>query len=326
VDVLLGPGNPAPSRARAAALLVSLAALGILAHRVDPRSLAAIFHQVRPAWLGAAVAAFAASLGLGAWRWHQMLRITGTAVTGPVTCRLTLVGHAFSSLLFGAAVGDVAKAALYSRAYGFPVERILAASALDRSAGAISTLLYAAATVACAVWSAPRLHWDHIQPSSARWTLAVCAVAAVVAGAVLRMTRRRWMPLAVRLGREVGNAVRQLRLRPGLTLVAVVAGVGMQLLVSTVLACCLQSIHPGGLPWSRLLWTFPVIGLAAAFPVTVAGAGAREGAAIFIWAGFGIQGPVSFAACALTLAVTLVWALPGIALAWRGFQRPLPMA
>ena len=309
---------------RGAALAVSLVAVFLILSRLDRAALHIAFKQLKPMWFLVAAGAFALSLSLGAWRWHQMLRITGVAVDLPTSWRLTVVGHTFCALLFGAAVSDVAKATLYSRWFGFPLSRILAASALDRSAGAVSTILYGLITLGIALWAGPPLHWAQLH-----WTLSwpwvvITGLVAAVIGFGLYFLRRQWVRYWDRFVLELGKALSELRARPALTLSAIVAGLLVQVLVSTVLGCCLCAIHPGPLPWMQLLWTFPVIGVAASMPVTLSGAGARDGAAILLWATFGISSAMAFSACLLTLCVNLGWAFVGIGFAWHGFRQKSP--
>ncbi|HAM71958.1 MAG TPA: hypothetical protein DCM86_09980 [Verrucomicrobiales bacterium] len=308
------------SPARWPALGLSFLALWWIFRRIDRPALWEALSHARPLWFAAAVGAFALALGLAAWRWHQMLRITGTVVAPGVTWRFTLVGHAFTALLMGAALSDVAKTALYSRRYGFPLERILAASALDRSAGVISTLLYGLAALALGVVSAPARAGAGLEWPSAGRVLGVCVAAGVVLAGLGVATRRWWRPAWARFGEEMLRAARALASRPATTAGAVAVGIAIQLLISSVLGCCLTAIQPGGVPWSRMLWTLPVVNLAGAMPVTLSGAGAREGAAILLWGAFGISAATAFSACLLTLCVNLSWAGVGV-LVGSGLRR-----
>ena len=95
-------------------------------------------------------------------------------------------------------------------------------------------------------------------------------------------------------------------------------GLLIQMMVSVILGCCLQAVAATPVPWVKLLWTFPVIGLMASVPITISGAGAREGAAILLWTGFGITSATAFSASLLTLSVNLLWAGAGALLLWRG--------
>jgi hypothetical protein len=79
-----------------------------------------------------------------AWRWHLALRLSEGAVNFAASLRLSLIGHFFYTILFGAAGGDTAKSLLYSRRYERPLPQILAASSLDRLLGLGGLISFAA--------------------------------------------------------------------------------------------------------------------------------------------------------------------------------------
>ena len=71
-----------------------------------------------------------------------------------------------------------------------------------------------------------------------------------------------------------------------------------------------------------MLWTFPFIALLGTLPVTVAGLGAREGAALLFLSVYGVSNAAAVAASLLTLAASLFWALVGgLLLFWEDRQR-----
>lgn len=240
------------SPVRCAAVAISLLALLLVGSRLDHETLLHTLASMNPAWFLAAASAFALSLLLGAWRWHQMLQVTGVAISLPTSLRLTLVGHSFSSLLFGAAMSDIAKATLYSRWFGLPLSRILAASALDRSAGGVSTILYGILTLGAALWAAPKVDWQKIgwRPTPG-WLGATGVILLVLLGLSLHLVRGRWIGHWRRFSSEFRGAVFELRARPALSLRAIAAGFLIQLLISAVLGFCLHAIHPDPLPWGQ---------------------------------------------------------------------------
>mgnify|MGYP000879447940 CR=1 FL=1 len=306
---------------RSLALVVSTAALLLIARRLDRIDLVEQLRHMRPLWFLGALAAFLISVSLSSWRWHQMLKVTGTAIDLATSWRLTLIGHCFSALFFGAAISDLAKATLYSRWFGFPVPRLLAASVLDRSTGALSTIMYALATLSYGIWAAPRIHWkgvEWIPFSKIAWIAAVVVLVLLVVAFSFRAV---WLPMVRRFAREVQQAAVELRARARVAVAAVLVGFLIQVMVSVILGCCLRAVAVAPIPWVELLWTFPVIGLMASVPITISGAGAREGAAILLWTTFGITSATAFSASLLTLSVNLLWAAAGAILLWRGSSR-----
>ena len=304
------------SPTRLLALAVSTVIVVSLYRRMDRGSLREVLTRLDVRWLLMALAALGASLSLASWRWHQMLRLSNAQLRHADSWRWTLIGHCFSGFFFGAAVSDVAKSSLYSRWKGFGMTQILAASALDRVVGAISTGIYTLLTVGLALVAAPEfptLGWK--TPKLVEWILVLSGAVLLGLGGMW-MTQRRWLPHVRRFYGSVKSMTSLLKGRPGLIVQAVLAGLLMQVLISAVLACSLQAVSDQPLPWKLLLWTFPVIGVVASLPLTISGAGAREGASIVLWGGLGIPASMAFSASLLTLCVTLLWALCGGGLLW----------
>lgn len=69
------------------------------------------------------------------------------------------------------------------------------------------------------------------------------------------------------------------------------------------------------------MWTFPVISILSSLPVTVAGVGVRDGAAIFFLGLYGVEPSEAVATSFLSLAISLVWASFGGMLLWRETSR-----
>ena len=114
---------------------VSAAALFLLFQRLKFNALLETLRTMRPGWFAAAILANGLAFVPATWRWHLVLRLTGNAVHPSATARLSLIGHFFYLILFGAAGGDTAKAALYARWFRLPFASILATAPLDRFLG-----------------------------------------------------------------------------------------------------------------------------------------------------------------------------------------------
>lgn len=306
-----GPGRRTWLRA-GAALAGSAILLGVIVWKSDPARLARVLRTTRPVDVALALASAGASLALLALRWHWMLQLRNVADRYRDSLRTTLIGYGLTMVLPGAVVGDVAKSYRHSRRHGRPLSELLLASGLDRFIGVAGVAGYALLILGVAVpRSGGSLRWA---PDA--WSLAIpwkaATLALPVAVVLWVVSRRPQVRSAIRSGRRlVHDGWQSLRDRPRLLAVGVLLSVLGNVLVAATLAFGLSSVAPEPLPWSRLLWTLPVIGLAAAFPLTVAGAGAREGAAVALWAACGIPAPVAVAACLVTLAVNGTWAALG---------------
>ncbi len=105
---------------------------------------------------------------------------------------------------------------------------------------------------------------------------------------------------------------------PRIALAGAGCGLLVQIALSGVLALNLQAVSQTPLPWAQLIWTLPVITIVSALPITVAGLGVREGAALMLLGYYGVSAADAVAASLLTATVSVVWALVGAVLLWRG--------
>src|SRR4051812_38057072 len=120
---------------RAAAAIVAVSAVVFLLHRLHPGALLDAFRSTRPGWVAVAALVYGLLFVPAAWRWHLALRLGRNEVDFGVTTRISLIGHFFYTIFFGAAGGDVAKCMLYSRWFGKPLPEVLVAASLDRLLG-----------------------------------------------------------------------------------------------------------------------------------------------------------------------------------------------
>jgi hypothetical protein len=91
----------------------------------------------------------------------------------------------------------------------------------------------------------------------------------------------------------------------------------VQLALSGVLALNLRAVTHEPLPWEQMLWTFPLIVVMSGLPISVAGLGTRDGAAMALWGLYAVSAPDAVAASLLTVMVGLFWAFAGAILFWR---------
>src|SRR5438128_362206 len=100
-------------RARAACLVVAAIAIFLVVRRIHATALAETFRSAKPGWFLAAFLLYGFLFLPAAWRWHLALRLSESAVNFAASLRLSLIGHFFYTILFGAAGGDAAKSLLY---------------------------------------------------------------------------------------------------------------------------------------------------------------------------------------------------------------------
>src|ERR1051325_10639529 len=115
----------------------------------------------------------------------------------------------------------------------------------------------------------------------------------------------------------VGLAVLVWWAAPRSAAVGLACAFGVQLVLNVALAFNLNAVSHTPQPWSKLFWVFPVITLITTLPITVAGAGVREGASIMMLGLYGIPAEDAVAAALLSLATNLFWGAVGGLVRWR---------
>ena len=302
------------TRLRIAALCVSAGGLIFIIQRIQAKTLAAKFHEVNWLWLLLAALAFGFVFAPAAARWRLALRASGSRVSFAGSSCISLIGHFFYTILFGAAGGDTAKSLLYSRWHQVPVTTTLAASSLDRLLGLGGLVIFM--MVACGL-GVSRGGFSDLGDVSLRWPAGWLLAAVMLIGAVALWLKRSAVGSPQRHFLNVlkTSGGRLLSSRANL-MVGITYGIAVQALLSSVLAFCLAAVAPEPIPWSKLAWTFPLISVVSALPVTFAGLGVRDGAAVMLFGLYGVSPASAVAASLLAAAVNLVWAIVGAALLW----------
>ncbi len=294
-------------------------ALWLVLRRLDVTALARTLHSMKWGWYLGAQAAFGVGLLGSAIRWHLILRLNpGAVVHGAASVRMVFISQLFNVVFGGPSGGDIPKTALYSRWFAVPAPDVLAASVLDRLVSSCGGILFGIVAVGIGAASggfAFLSRWRWHAPGGWVWVVAAAVLTAFVA--VPLWARRR--PASF-LGRALGSLRHSAR-----RLLASSRHSG-QALACTIVACilfnvtqvlCLQAVFSGTVPWLKLFWLFQAVSVVAALPVTVAGTGLREGAALILLPEYGISATAAVAGAMLTLSVQLSWALFGLILLTR---------
>ena len=304
--------------ARIACVVGSLVALIVVFTQVDARELLRALRQARLPWIAAASLAFGLGFAAAAARWHLVLRLSGCAVHPVATLRSVLAGHLFNTILLGPAGGDLVKGTLYARWFGFATSSILATCALDRFLGGIGFFIF----MACAPGVSLSMG---AQAGAALEYVDLAACGRVVSRAGAAACRRSLPAPPLRMDipspqvlgrvdgqrRPIGAPARGRRFRCR-------SRSALPSLSERRVPVHLEGRDQHPLLAVALFWVFPVISLITAAPITVAGAGAREGAALFFFGLYGIPAADAVAAALLTFGTYLVWAVLGALIAWDG--------
>ena len=298
---------------------LTVAALWVVFHRLNLEELKQTLRTMRWGPFLAALVLFGLVFLPAAGRWRLVLRLMGRAVHFSVIVRVSLIGHFFYTVMFGVIGGDSAKSALYARWNRLPLPEVLAAAPLDRLLGFAGLLVFASVAV---VLAAATDRFAGTVPVSLRWPGPWAWTIVAAAGLATWLVRRaRPESAGGRFWRTLMSSGKLLLASPRIALAGAGCGLLVQLALSGVMALNLQAVSAAPVPWARLIWTFPVITVVSALPITVAGLGVREGAALMLLGHYGIPAADAVAASLLTAAVSVVWALVGAVLLWRGAGR-----
>lgn len=305
---------------RIIALLVSAVVLGLVFSRLNPRKLESILLQMNPWWFGLALCVNGFLFLPAAMRWHLVLKVSGLAVRFATTLRCVIIGHFFYIGLFGALGGDTARSVYYSKWFSRPLASVLATAPLDRLLGLLGLVLWAATGVILASLAGNSDYVGWIPDRKPQFWGALPLVLIVVL-IILRFVARH------RLARDFVTSLKTSALalmrKPSAAFAGVGCGFCVQAALSSVLALNLEAVAGEHVPWLKLAWTFPLISLMGGVPVTVAGLGTREAAAIGLLGLYGLTGETAMAASLLSLLSNIIWAVAAGALFWWQDRQPL---
>lgn len=298
-------------------LFTIVAAWAVLAH-LDLSQLGTVLRAVRPAFLFSGIAIYGLLLAASAFRLHLVLSATAVAVNPVASVRSCLAGHFLYFALFGALGGDTARAAFYARQYGFPLPRVLATAPLDRLLGLAGFLLFAIISFAVAAVAGGVARPGNL---GLRWPVAGLALTASVVLFTTWGSRQSRFPALRQFFDALFQGARTLLRRPLMASLGALSGLAVQSILSALLALNLYAVAPEPLPWEKLVWTFPVIAVVAALPITIGGLGTREGAAIALFGLYGISTHHAVAASLLSFVMSMVWVLLGGLVLLSDFRR-----
>ncbi len=301
-------------RVRILLAIVSIAGLFVMMQRIQAKAVAAAFDSIHWGWFFLALAAFGGVFVPAGLRWRVALQSAGSSIGTGAAGRISLIGHFFYTIFFGAVGGDTAKSLLYSRWHDVPLAKTLAASSLDRILGFAGLIVFVGVSLLIGIDQGGA---DRLGDASFKWPLWGVLVLAVVVGSVIfwlkRSSRESFQRLFVK---TLGASIAALTKRPRQFLIGIACGVAVQAALSAVLIGCLAATTSGNVPWAEMAWTFPVITIISALPVTFAGLGVRDSAAVVLFGFYQISPSHAVAASLLAAAVSLTWAVAGAGLLW----------
>jgi hypothetical protein len=294
-----------------------------------PVAMLRVLALIRP-WEGALSVVFmGATIFLGAWRWHLVLRAHALTVPLGRVAEISLVGHFFNALLLGSTGGDLMKAYYVAgETTQWKAESVVSVF-VDRLLGLLSMLVFAALMM---VPNLGLLMRYQRLGALALVALAMLAGLLLVGGLSFRAGVSRFWPGArdwlrrLPKGESLDRAVEAMR-RFGRQRGLLLPVLAISMLLN--LACVLQfwALARGlglQLEFRVLAVVVPIIICIAALPITPSGLGVRENLYVWILAtpSIGVPATAALSLSLLAYAGFLVWSLVG-GVAYVRFRRAL---
>ncbi len=281
-------------------IAVTIAAVGYLASRVEPRDVLEAFQRLS---LGAALTAITVvffGLACGMMRWWLLLRAYG-AIDVPRWTRIAhlyFVGHFYNTYAPGGVGGDVIRGVAGRKAFGDVdwasatsgvavvfIERVIGVSALLVLAAGAYLLQPIPGIANVGLWAA----------------LGLGAAAGALIGIAIAPRLAPFLPNA--LGKPLRALPRLFSIGPFL------AAVGLSLIIHALNIVAghviMHSLEPS-VTWSQSAVVMPLIGASAFFPFTVGGAGVREAAFAALYGTVGVPEASAYAASLSFWATQLI--------------------
>ena len=281
---------------------ITIAAVGYLASRVEPRDVVAAFQRL--SWSAALFAVSVVFFGLvcGMVRWRLLLRAYGAIdlPSWPRVAHLYFVGHFYNTYAPGGVGGDVIRGVAGRKAFGdldwASATSGVAVVFIERVIG-VSALLVLA-TGAYLIRPIPGMEGVGL------WAgLGLAAAAAALVGIAVAPRLAPYLP------EKLGKPLRAL---PRLYSVAPFLGaVVLSLIIHSVNIVAghaiMHSLEPS-VTFAQSAVVMPLIGASAFFPLTVGGAGVREAAFAALYGTVGVPEATAYAGSLSFWATQLITA------------------
>jgi uncharacterized membrane protein YbhN (UPF0104 family) len=281
-------------------VIVTLGAVGYLLVTTDRHAVAAALRRASPAAFLAATGLVFGSVILGTLRWRSVLGAYGAREIPPTArlLRYYLVGLFYNTYLPGAVGGDVVRGMATRDAYP-QAAAAFTVVLVERVLGLAALLLLAGTTA---------LLWP---PAGVGGVLPLALLG--VGGALLALGL---VAAGRRVGQAVGGRVGRWAMalpvleRPQKLLAAIVLSLGGHLFAAVGGHLTLRGLGVATTLGTSVVLV-PLAVAAGFFPLTIAGAGAREGAFVALYRGVGVAQADAVAASFLLLAAQLIVAAVG---------------
>ncbi len=309
--------------ALAVKVALTAALLGFLAYKADWQEVGGLLLGASPAWVVLGALLGFPSLVIAGLRWRQISAYLGVPLPWGFAVLGSMESITFNLLLPGSIGGDVLRVVKVTRARG-KLRRNFAGVVFDRAVN-LGVLLALCLVLLAFSFLGPG---PALGPGSARLTVVLAGLAGAVAvgsaallGALRLRSLRRF-----RLARELmrfATLFAMVFLRPKRFVTVGLLSLLGQGLVVAMFAAAAKSLGLDGLSLLQLSIGTTLALLASSLPLTIAGLGLREGAAIWALMAFGVDQALAYSVAFLFGAMLIFQGVPGLAV-WVGGLAKLP--
>ena len=295
---------------------VSVGLIVFLFYKLSPARLLSQLESVRPEQLVVSVGIFFASVVMGAWQWHLLLKAGGIVLPFANTFKVYFVGLFFNNFLPAGVGGDAVKIYDVSRVGNDP-HQVFAVTLLDRVIGIAGLCLLAlAASLVLVAGPAPRI--NHLPIYMVIFAGCVAPVLALIMNRRLsRGVRSLFGRITVwGLGgrfdavfRHLGG-YRRVRMLLGQLTGLAVAVQFLRVVTHILVAQSLGIV----ITWHDFIQFFvfvPLLSLLMILPISINGLGVREGAGILLFTQIGFSKEQALLMELITYAIMVVVSLLG---------------
>jgi len=280
------------------------AVFALAAGAVGGASVAARIASLSPGLVGGLLALSLVNYLVRAGRWHFLDRRTGLEV--PFLCELVYYLAGFAMTTTPGRVGEAMRLWFFARGHGYPYERVAGPLLGDRLADLNAVLILAVLAAAGMAEHAAGL------VAAAAAVAVVTALALrpapvlAAAGALHRLSGRRWPRAVARLRRAIRHAARLL----GPRTLALATALGVVGWLAECLAFFLLLAHLGApVSPAQAVFVFTFAMLAGAAAMLPGGLGGAEAAMLALLLGLGVAPATAIAATAVIRLTTLWFAV-----------------
>ncbi len=313
------------NRSVALALKIALTAalLGFLAYKADWDVVGRLLLDASPGWVVLGVALGFPALVVAGLRWRQISAYLGVPLPWGFAVLGSMESITFNIVLPGSIGGDVLRVAKVTRACGH-LRRNFAAVVFDRAVNLGVLLVLCLVLLSLSFLGAG----SSLGPGSGELTLVLGGLTGAVAvGSIALLLALRFRSLRrMRFAREVvrfATLFAMVFLRPKRLAAIGLLSLFGQGLVIAMFAAAARALGLLDLSLLQLSIGTTLALLASTLPLTIAGLGLREGAAIWAMMSFGVDEALAYSVAFLFGAALILQGLPGLVV-WVAGWAQLP--